>query len=186
MARLIDANKLESYFHETKMIEVFPYWLELDADTKTELCKFGAAVKQIIQNHPTAVKEIEELQGEAYDLGVESTLRNHFGLSWHDAAEVRKEVAQIKAASAWIPVTERLPEEHESIFAKAYGTEKWNSLMFRNISDDVLAVVKYEDGTKKVKTVHTTDGEWRFTNLYGAKEVTHWMPLPEPPKVGES
>lgn len=25
----------------------------------------------------------------------------------------------------WIPVTERLPEEYDSIFAKFKGTEKW-------------------------------------------------------------
>ena len=82
----------------------------------------------------------------------------------------------------WIPVSERLPEEHESIFAKLYKTDRWEPLMFKKISDEVLAVVKFEDGTRKVKTIHTRDGEWRFINLYKAKEVTHWMPLPEPPK----
>lgn len=82
----------------------------------------------------------------------------------------------------WIPVTERLPEEHESIFAKVYRTERWEPLMFLNVSDDVLVVVKYENGETKVKTTHTTDGEWRLISIYGAKEVTHWMPLPEPPK----
>ena len=162
--RLIDANKLESYFHETKMIEVFPYWSELDTDTKTELCKFGAAVKQIIQNHPTAVKEIEELQGEAYDLGAESTLRNHFGLSWHDAAEVRKEVAQIKAAFAWIPVTERLPEEPDRYLCNV------KSLAFPG--SFYQTILKYDKGGFKEGHIYTDD-------------VTHWMPLPEPPKVGE-
>ena len=82
----------------------------------------------------------------------------------------------------WIPVTERLPEEHDSYFAKLYGTKRWEPIMFLKVSDDVLAIVKYEDGTRKVKTVHTTDGEWRLINLYGAKEVTHWMHIPEPPK----
>jgi hypothetical protein len=85
----------------------------------------------------------------------------------------------------WIPVTEQLPEERDSIFEKFYGTKRWTPLMFRKISNEVLAIVKYEDGTRKVKTVHTTDGEWRLINLYQAKEVTHWMPLPEPPKEVE-
>lgn len=84
--------------------------------------------------------------------------------------------------SKWIPVAERLPEERESIFAKYYGTKKWDSLMFRKISNDVLAVVKYKNGERKVKTAHTTDGEWYIGNIYGAREVTHWMPLPSPPK----
>ena len=82
----------------------------------------------------------------------------------------------------WIPVTERLPEEHESVFAKIYATEKWEPHMFRMTSDDVLAVVKFEDGSSKVKVVRTTDGEYRLLNVFRAKEVTHWMPLPEPPK----
>ena len=163
--RLIDANKLESYFHETKVIEVFPYWAELDCDTKTELCKFGATVKRIVQNHPTAVKEIEELQGEAYDLGVESTLRNHFGLSWHDAAEVRKEVAQIKAAFAWIPVTERLPALNP---------------------DGTANAVLVTDGCVQ-HMAYSINGEWLFAESGEMKEpmfygVTHWMPLPETPK----
>lgn len=82
----------------------------------------------------------------------------------------------------WIPVTERLPEEHESIFAKIYGTNRWEPAMSCMVSDDVLAVVKFEDGTRKVKTARTTDGEWRLFNILKAKEVTHWMPMPEPPK----
>lgn len=81
----------------------------------------------------------------------------------------------------WIPVTERLPEEHDSIFAPFYGTEKWVSGMFRTISDDVNACVEYEDGTRKVKTLHTFDGKWNLKGM-GGKKVTYWMPLPEPPK----
>ena len=85
----------------------------------------------------------------------------------------------------WIPVTERLPEEHESIFAMLYGTKLWEPAMFRTTSDDVLAVVKFKDGKRAVKTVCTTDGEWRLLNIFGARDITHWMPLPEPPKEVE-
>lgn len=37
----------------------------------------------------------------------------------------------------WIPVSERLPEEKETIFAKLKGTDKWRSAMFEKMSDDV-------------------------------------------------
>lgn len=82
---------------------------------------------------------------------------------------------------SWIPVSERLPEERESFFAKCYGTEKWVSAMFRAISSDVLVCAIGKDGKKMVKVMHTTDGKWRYP--YSDVEVTHWMPLPEPPEV---
>lgn len=82
----------------------------------------------------------------------------------------------------WIPVTERLPEEHDSIFAKLYGTERFLPGMFKTISENVLAVFVLEDGRKRVKETHTNEGKWNMSGVYGAKEVTHWMPLPEPPK----
>lgn len=84
----------------------------------------------------------------------------------------------------WIPASERLPEEHDSMFIKLHGGEGWTTGMFRKISDEVLACVENEDGTKTVKQTHTTDGEWRLSSIRRAK-VTHWMPMPEPPKEGE-
>ena len=83
----------------------------------------------------------------------------------------------------WVPVTERLPEEHDSIFAKLHGTKKWMPAMFRTISDNVLVCVEYKDGARKTEVTHTKDGEWNLAILHlQGKRVTHWMPLPEPPK----
>ena len=60
--------------------------------------------------------------------------------------------------SKWIPVTERLPEELENVLA-------------------------YTDVGSFAETAHWTGHRWEktwdFEVLYG---VTHWMPLPEPPK----
>lgn len=84
----------------------------------------------------------------------------------------------------WIPVGERLPEEHESIFAKAYGTKHWADGMFRTISADVLACVAFDDGRKTTMTLRTHDGAWALSSIHRG-HVTHWMPLPEPPKEEE-
>lgn len=81
----------------------------------------------------------------------------------------------------WIPVTERLPKERDSIFARYYGTKEWLPTMFQKVSNDVIACIKYENGETVVNTMRTTDGEWRIRSIYKG-EVTHWMPLPEPPK----
>ena len=36
----------------------------------------------------------------------------------------------------WIPVTEKMPEEHNSIFAKWKGTEHWSDAMFEKRSNE--------------------------------------------------
>ena len=92
------------------------------------------------------------------------------------------EVQDTIPAPQWIRVEDRMPIEHESMFKKFKGTSKWLAGMHETISDDVNVVVKFEDGTKKVYTSHTTDGVWRNLPIAGKPVVTHWMPLPEPPK----
>lgn len=59
----------------------------------------------------------------------------------------------------WISVEERLPEEKE----------------------DVAAIVRYNENVWEYGIAFRMDGSWRM-NVAGQVEVTHWMPLPEPPK----
>lgn len=89
-----------------------------------------------------------------------------------------------KHNDGWIPCSERLPEEHDSMFATLKGTSKWNDAMFEKVSDDVNVTVEFEDGTRKTKTMHTVDGKWKndsFINM----EIIAWRPLPEPYKEDE-
>lgn len=85
-------------------------------------------------------------------------------------------------APQWISVEDGMPPEHDSIFKKHKGTSKWLAGMYETISDDVNVVLRFEDGTEKVYTSHTTDGVWRKLPIIGRPTVTHWMPLPEPPE----
>lgn len=96
-----------------------------------------------------------------------------------------KPVTDNNVGCNWIPVTERLPEEHDSIFKSLYGTKNWLPGMFLKTSGMVLASIEKEDGTRMVKGMYTKDGVWYMDNLPWAKKVTHWMPLPEPPMEGE-
>lgn len=83
----------------------------------------------------------------------------------------------------WISVEDGLPQEHDTIFAKFYGTDKWRNGMFVKVSDDVRVVKVFRDGTKRVHHDHTVDGRWeserKGLDVYG--HVTHWMPNPELP-----
>ena len=84
----------------------------------------------------------------------------------------------------WISVTDRMPEEHETIFAKFKGTEKWNPAMFAQSSDDVRVVVVFADGTRRVSHSHTNDGKWECEKHPLKRTVTHWMPNPGLPEEG--
>lgn len=88
----------------------------------------------------------------------------------------------------WIPVTERMPEEHDSIFAKFYETDVVNDMLWRTRSKEVLVTIEYENGARTVKSSHTTDGKWwieKKTTLSKFKVIA-WMPMPEPYKENEN
>lgn len=82
----------------------------------------------------------------------------------------------------WIPVSEKLPEEHDSIFAKLYGTDKWNSILWRTVSNRVFVTIKYDDGSRIVKESHTRDGVWADEKKCIKCKVVAWLPLPNPYK----
>ena len=83
----------------------------------------------------------------------------------------------------WIPCSERMPEEHDSIFSKFYGTEKWRDAMFRKTSKIVITTVEHLDGTRQTAPCHTIDGEWN-QSMKGMGKALAWMSLPEPYKEG--
>lgn len=78
--------------------------------------------------------------------------------------------ALLKSMPKWIPVTEQLPKTRESILGKK--------------SSKVIVAFRFYDGTQGTDTAHTLNGEWVFEDhiTVVARTITHWMPLPEPPK----
>ena len=100
-------------------------------------------------------------------------------VSLEDVNKIIQEVAE-EYNGGWIACSERLPEEHDSMFAKLKGTDKWSDAMFEKISDDVNTTVEFEDGTRKTMTLHTNDGKWNTQNRIVKFNVVAWQPLPKP------
>lgn len=112
-----------------------------------------------------AADAIEELQA-----GEKKFLRNI------SALEMENE--NLKRGGRWIPVTEKLPDTMKD--KSAYSG--WSAEIAP--SDDVLCYL----GSEKRQTVawysHTYK-EWTTVDentVYEYGNVTHWMPLPRPPK----
>lgn len=84
------------------------------------------------------------------------------------------------ARSQWISVKDDLPKEHDSIFANHTHLSKH---MWAKESDNVIVYVRFPDGTGRSTEGRLQDGKW-WTRVSPMLEpvVTHWMPLPEPPK----
>lgn len=99
---------------------------------------------------------------------------------------VLKELVDKAELFEWIPVSEKLPDEHDSVFAKSYGTDKWNNMFWRTTSNRVIATIKYNDGTVIVKEAFTHDGEWTVEKKNINCKVIAWMPMPEPYKENEN
>lgn len=92
-----------------------------------------------------------------------------------ESRNILQELVDKADSFEWIPVSERLPEEHDSIFAKLYGTDKWDSKLHRTVSTRVLVTVQCDDGTRFVKESHTRDGEWADEKKCINCKVVAWM-----------
>lgn len=96
--------------------------------------------------------------------------------------QLKDDLEQDEKENGWISVSERLPEEHDSIFAKFKGTNNWKRGMFEKTSKYVIATVVFDDGTVLVEQAHTTDGIWRTDKKVLGGTVVAWMDYPEPYK----
>ena len=107
-----------------------------------------------------------------------------FAESWdsndypNDEAAVDYLIANGVTVQKWIPVTERLPEADGDylVFERGYIVPAIRVLSF---AKDGRKVDKYDFYRGWKNVWYRYDSEWGHLTI---DDVTHWMPLPEPPK----
>lgn len=116
---------------------------------------FRDEIPGLIQEQHARLEDTEDFDREMQEQ-IDAT---NFALS-----ALRDQQARENQKPQWISVKDRLPDRG----AKVLTRDKWG-----HIRDRALYI--FEDGTK----IFRPDG------LIPEKDVTHWMPLPEPPKAVE-
>jgi Lar family restriction alleviation protein len=134
----------------------------------------GRSEKQVVTNWNTRPIEdalharIAELEEENDRLQaawfVEETICPDGSLR-PNVSDLLSRIAELEEAQRWIPVSERLPEDRVTILAA-----------FNNREILTAKYYKYYEGFGSVENYWRIEG-WHSGN------VTHWMPLPEPPIV---
>lgn len=118
---------------------------------------------------------------DSNDLMVVESLPSLYPLQDFEEEAICRVVASAKYGG-WIPCSERLPEEHDSIFAIFKGTGKWNNSMFEKVSDEVSVTIVGKNGTRATTHAHTIDGKWSCDLLKCDKSyrIIAWRPLSPP------
>lgn len=121
-------------------------------------------------------KILEEIDAHAIEFEIFGTSDDYISIGWV------KDIIRKHMNDGWIPVEERLPEEHSSIFAKFKGTTKWNNAMFETCSNEVNITIEDDEGKSVTAHAHTNDGKWKcdLLRLNPQYHVTAWRPLPDP------
>ena len=78
----------------------------------------------------------------------------------------------------WIPVSERLPEEDGKYLVFEQSSGRTNTSILR-FAKDARKVDRYDFKGRWKNAWYQYDSEWGH---YTVGSVTHWMPLPQPPK----
>jgi len=84
--------------------------------------------------------------------------------------EKDKRIAELE--NQWVSVQDRLPELEDNSVLVYFTTTS-------------IAVVHIEDNFKDIPNGFDKEGNQLYTKWYIFSGITHWMPLPEPPKEQE-
>ncbi len=90
--------------------------------------------------------------------------------------EVRYLISNGVTVQEWIPVTERLPERDKEVLLIVHG---WEDRLYYT-----GCLHRQESERSWLTGIESKASDWKIWGFSYLREpiVTHWMPLPEPPK----
>ena len=107
----------------------------------------------------------------------------------YNAQSTVNRIKKIPSAQEWIPITSRpITEDERAEWSEklGYDIDGDDAKIYGNLPDDgqrVLVYCKYS-GEVRIDTFYDDDGCY-FEEIGDMDGITHWMPLPEPPKEEE-
>ena len=147
-----------------------------------------------------SLRQCGRWQGEVRSVGRETQCK---GCAYHDAEndvckswdwKTKEEHIMLDAADAIEKLQKKIAEWQEDAckwnneyYALLDSQPKWISVKdcLPNVEEDVIVAVLTSIRGKRIRTVTTdyinTAGKWDAASCDWRHEVTHWMPLPEPP-----
>lgn len=114
---------------------------------------------------------LKALLQSGHDLGLIQTIEDVYAYI---------DECQVSDLALWPNWQRGKPPEHESIFCKFKGTDKWRPGMFEMTSGEVLVTFEVPGGRRYVVTDCTIDGKWRGDLHTSGRKVLAWAKLPEP------
>lgn len=114
------------------------------------------------------VAKLEELARNRYlETPIISPAYTRYTAQMQDMTAFKHLIADFPAADVepvqqWIPVTERLPETCVAVLARCFYHGKWMTLVCHTSKENF--------------------GEWYTDEVCQWVKITHWMPIPVPPK----
>jgi len=128
-------------------------------------CKpYGESLRNEARNNlETYIAELEEENDSLQSAWFEEETICPDGSLKPKVSTLLSRIAELEAAQRWIPVSERLPEDGETVFVIIYdGFER------------------FENGNEVARLTYLGNGNW-WSWESERYVVTHWMPLPELP-----
>ena len=141
-----------------------------------EGCPLCGAIAGVCDNYPECKKEwpMNNLRDQIEIVAETLAEYNHLVSSVNilDDFELAKKIVEALHLPQWISVMDCLPEIHTPILV-------W--LKHEDCNVIQTAVMQYS-GPPEQPVFYYADDD---TTYWTISEITHWMPLPEPPKEGE-
>lgn len=138
-------------------------------------------ISKIVDQYTELQNERRAVQPEEVQRAIEAmqNIREFYTYTDIEAKSVDLAITALRQMQGWIPCSERLPEVGNFVLIyNSYSPEEYETL-------SIGMIYQPSDGRRKPYwkwLAHRKDSFYSDWICPGEEYITHWMPLPEPPK----